>query len=344
MLKLKRKIFARVYVVRFVIVAVTLLVIFLSGRLFYGLTRDAMPLKVISAIGDFVLPDFRKLNIIDNRINILVLGKGGGEHQAPDLTDSIMLISISFDENKIDLLSLPRDIWIAPLRTKLNNVYYWGNQKHDQGGLIMAKSTVEEIIGMPVQYGVVVDFQALVKVVDLIGGIKVDVKNSFVDNKYPVAGRENDDCDNDPDYACRYETVSFERGEVLMDGQTVLKYVRSRNAQGDEGTDIARSMRQQAVILAIKERILSKDVLFSPTTIKSLAKIYSDNFESDIGFEKASVLARAVFNLRDSVVSYNFPIDLFFVPDKSPGYDNLYVFVPEDESWQDLHVWIKENL
>ena len=187
---------------------------------------------------------------IENSISILVLGKGGEGHTAPNLTDTIILSYLNIENNSVNFLSLPRDIWIPEIRAKLNSAYHYG-------GFKMAGDSVTSITGLPINYTVVIDFSLFKDLIDNVGGIKVHVENSFTDEKYPIEGKENDLCDGDRLYRCRYETLQFTQGEQNMNGELALKYVRSRNASGDEGTDIAREKRQQKVIEAIKEKILS---------------------------------------------------------------------------------------
>ena len=148
----------------------------------------------------FIFTPENTVNSLNNRTNVLVLGKAGEGHIAPDLTDTIMLASFDHKSpQSITLIALPRDIWIDDLRTKLNSVYYWGKEKQELGGgLILAKSSIEEIVGIPVHYAVVIDFSGFTKVIDAIGGIDVDVQRSFIDKKYPIPGKENDECDNLP--------------------------------------------------------------------------------------------------------------------------------------------------
>jgi len=98
--------------------------------------------------------------------------------------------------------------------------------------------------------------------VDLLDGVEVDVENTFDDYRYPINGKENDLCDGDPEYDCRYEDIHFDQGLQLMSGETSLKYVRSRNAEGDEGTDFARSQRQQRLLLSFKEKNIYSKIYF----------------------------------------------------------------------------------
>ena len=112
-----------------------------------------------------------------------------------------------------------------------------------------------------------------------------------------------------------------------MDGETALKFVRSRYAQGDEGTDLARAKRQQRVILALKDKVLSRDIIFSPSKLLELKKAVEESVETDIDPSAGVVLARRILSARDSVSSRVVPEDLLENPPKSPRYDNLYVFI-----------------
>ena len=89
------------------------------------------------------------------------------------------------------------------------------------------------------------DFSSFKEIIDALGGVKIDVANSFTDDLYPIEGREEDLCDGDKEFKCRYETIHFEKGINYMDGTTALKYVRSRNGDNNENTDIAREARRQ---------------------------------------------------------------------------------------------------
>lgn len=271
---------------------------------------------------------------------MLVMGKGGQGHEAPDLTDTMVLVSINSIDRKIVYISIPRDIWIPKIRAKINSAYYWGNQKTEGGGLILAKSTVEEIVGQQVNHAIVLDFKVFKEVVDVLGGIEVVVERAFEDDRYPIAGRENDICNGDPLFICRYETVKFEAGNQKMDGETALKFVRSRYAKGDEGTDEARQKRQQIIIGAIKNKILTADILLNPWKIKALYKVVTSSIETDIDMDTQAVLLREVIRSKSNLKSYIVPEDLLFNPPVSKFYDNQYVFVPVDGNWDKVKEWV----
>lgn len=290
----------------------------------------------------------KKVNSINlksesNITSILILGKGGVGHTAPDLTDTIMLASINSLKKKTTLLSLPRDIWVESTRAKLNSSYYWG-KKNNNDGFGLATETVNEIVGIKPQYVAVIDFSIFKDLVDAIGGIDVNVETAFVDEKYPIAGKEEDLCGGDKEYKCRYETLDIKAGLIHMDGELSLKYVRSRNAEGDEGTDLAREKRQQKVISAVKDKILSYEVILNPRILKSLYNIAISHIETDIEIQTFYALARDIFKTKDNIVFLSVPENILKVSQGEKRYDRQYVFVPASGSWEELKKWIREKI
>ena len=232
----------------------------------------------------------------DDNINILLLGIGGGKHDGPNLTDTIIFASINQKKDKITLISIPRDLWIPDLNGKINTAYAIGEEKRKGGGLILAKTIVSKVINEPIDYAVRIDFSGFVKAVDLAGGLDINVQNSFDDYEYPITGKENDPCGHSEQelqalatassqlaaFPCRYMHIHFDRGLQHMDGTRVLEFVRSRHAQGAEGTDFARSKRQEKVIKAFKDKFLSFGILLNPGKIISLYDTLSSSIDTDI--------------------------------------------------------------
>ena len=338
--RLKRRFLRNIWVARLAIFSLIILAIYLVS-VFLGIIFNKIGIsKYTGIVYDFVFTPEKKIATTAGRTDILIMGKAGEGHTAPDLTDTIIFVSVSHVDSSVILLSLPRDIWIPSLRAKLNSAYYWGNQKQEKGGLILAKSSTEEIVGKPIHYGIIVDFSGFKRIIDVLGGIKVEVQTSFIDEKYPIAGRENDECDGDPDFKCRYESVKFDAGVQSMDGETALKFVRSRNAEGDEGTDLARSARQQKVIAATKDRVLKPDVFLSPKKMLTLWKVTKDSIETDMDPSAVAILARRVVENGQKISSFVLPEEFLLKPPASSLYDNLYVFLPRGESWDGLHGWV----
>lgn len=339
--RLKRKLLKHVYLLRAAIAILFVGIVVIVYGLLANLARESGLSQKAALARDFLLPKSELLNSSNGKTNILILGKGGAGHDAPDLTDTMILATIDHNLPKATLISLPRDIWVDPLKTKLNSVYYWGNQKEANGGLVLAKSTVEEIVGLPIHYALVFDFSSFKEVVEVLGGIDVEVQTAFVDTKFPIAGKEDDLCGGDPDFGCRYETVEFKSGLQTMDSETALKFVRSRNAEGDEGTDLARGARQQKVIDAVVGKFLSKEILLSPKRINQIIDITLASFETDMQQNQLATIARFIYNAKNEIINKTIPQELLENPKDRANYDNLYVFVPVSGDWKEVQEWVK---
>ena len=339
-LRAKRRFLRHIWLARLGLVVAVVASVYLAIVVIgFALTRIGIP-NYVHLVSDFIFTPAAQIHSQEGRTNFLILGKAGAGHDAPDLTDTIIFASVSQGKPSTVLVSLPRDIWVPAIRAKLNSAYYWGKQRAEAGGLVLAKSEVEAIVGQPVHYGIVIDFSAFKQIIDVIGGIDVDVDRAFVDNKYPIVGRENDECGGDREFKCRYQTVSFSAGTQKMDGETALKFVRSRNAEGEEGTDIARAARQQKIIVALKNKILSPAVIFSPKKLLGVWKEVKDSVESDIDPSAAAILARRILASRNEVRQLVLSEEFLANPQVSPRYDNQYVFLPKEGNWSKVHEWI----
>lgn len=240
-------------------------------------------------------PNLRKYQ---SRTNVVLLGIPGGGYAGADLTDAIIFISIDFQKKDVVEVSVPRDIWSSTLKDKINTAYHYGEEKKKGGGLILAKSTVEEVVGQPLHYAYVLDFSGFQKLIDLVGGVDIDVQNSFTDNLYPIPGKENDLCKGDPTFTCRFEKLQFEKGLQHMDGERALKYVRSRQAEGSEGTDFARSKRQQQVISALKNKLLQPSFFWQNLKyIKELFWAFDEATDTDMNLSEQILFFKSFFKL-----------------------------------------------
>ncbi len=250
----------------------------------------------------FVKKDIQLKQEKQESINILLLGIGGGNHDGPELTDTIILANINPEKNKVEMFSIPRDLWMPDLQDRINSAYAFGQAK-DKKGQVLAKAVVEKVTGQPIDYVFVIDFAGFVKGVDHLGGIQVDVKRGFDDYAYPISGKENDLCGYTQEevdelvataeaelgvdiFPCRYKHISFKEGLQEMDGQTALEFVRSRHSLGDEGSDFSRSMRQQEVIAALRKKIFSLGIVLNPVKVVGLVNIVQENISTDIKKEE----------------------------------------------------------
>jgi len=200
-----------------------------------------------------------------DRINILLLGMGGRQHEGGYLTDTIILLSLDLQNKKVAMISIPRDMAI-PIEDngfqKINSINAYAEMKNANSGGLAVSQALSDILGIPIDYYLRVDFEGFVNIIDELGGIKVLVKNTLEDNRYPIKGMEKAD-----DYEARFEHLYIKKGWQRMDGETALKYSRSRHALGAEGSDFARARRQQIIIEAVKNKLISAHTLFNLSMI-----------------------------------------------------------------------------
>ncbi|MFH1172942.1 MAG: LCP family protein, partial [bacterium] len=208
----------------------------------------------------------------EQRINFLLLGIGGQDHAGPDLTDTIMIASFIPETKKIAMISLPRDL-LVPMEgygsRKINRINSLGEMKEPSQGAKYAADNISKIFNIPIHYYARVDFTGFVDLINQLGGIKIYVENVIDDKSYPILGKE----DVFP-YTERFEHLYIEEGWQKMDGELALKYARSRHTQSVEGSDFARSRRQQKIITALKDKAFSFSTLLNPLKLNSLLKTY----------------------------------------------------------------------
>jgi polyisoprenyl-teichoic acid--peptidoglycan teichoic acid transferase len=303
-------------------------------------------------------------------VNLLLLGIGGGNHDGPLLSDTIIYANLDIKNSKITLVSLPRDLWSYDVNGRINSAYAKGETKKKGGGLLLAKTVVGKITGQPIDYGFVIDFSGFIKAVDLMGGLDIDVERTFDDFQYPLEGKENDLCDHSEEevetyvasnsaesdlpnfFPCRYEHLYFEKGRQHMNGETALKFVRSRHAKGEEGTDFARSQRQEKVIRAFMEKAFSLKIIGNPTKIISLYDTLKESVDTDVkqeNFDDFIKLAQKFQNskLQSVVIDYGDQKDkrggLLTHPQISEKYNYEWTLVPRigEKDFSEIHEFIK---
>lgn len=197
---------------------------------------------------------------LNKRINILLLGIDDGDSDAapdePKRTDAMMLASFDPGDNKVALLSLPRDTKVQiPGRAgwdKLNAAYAYG-------GVMMAKQTVANLLQVPIHYYVLVDWRAFIDVIDLIGGVDLYVeKDMYYEDPYADL------------------VIDIKHGYQHLDGKRAGEYVRFRK---DELGDIGRVQRQQKFMKAAAAQIFNIDTV---TKIPALFSTVDRHVETDM--------------------------------------------------------------
>lgn len=192
-----------------------------------------------------------------DRINVLLLGidRRDGEPMDGTRSDTIMLVSIDPVSKSAAMVSIPRDLWVGIPGYGPQRV----NVAHALGGPELAKRTIAADFGFPVQYYARVDFRGFEELVNVLGGVLVDVDRPVKDDEYPT---EN--------YG--YQRLYIAPGPQLLDGTHALYYARSRHSENDFG----RSRRQQKVLVAMRDRALQLNMLpRAPALIGTIQKALS---------------------------------------------------------------------
>ncbi|MBT4314690.1 MAG: LCP family protein [Candidatus Magasanikbacteria bacterium] len=268
----------------------------------------------------------------NDRINVLLLGMGGVGHDGPFLTDTIIIASLRPSTGQIAMISIPRDLgaeipghgWY-----KINHASAFGEAKKRGNGSELAKEVIEDTFDIDIHYYTRVDFTAFSEIIDEVGGVTVNVDRSFTDEMFPADNHE-------------FQTVSFEKGTKIMDGITALQYARSRHGGGGEGSDFARAKRQQKIILALKEKLLSFSTLINPLKINNIIKTLDTHIDTDLEFSDLMSFLRLTKELdTDNIITV--------VLDDSPngflknGYspDGAFILEPKTGNFDDITLMIE---
>lgn len=241
------------------------------------------PQGFFSRIKSLVAPPKQVLTGQKNdRINIVLLGQGGPGHDGPYLTDTILLTSLDTKNKKVAFTSIPRDLYVNIPDVgyrKINNANSIGETKQAGLGPAFATNVIQKTFDIEIPYYILVDFKAFEEIIDVVGGVDIQVEKSFTDAEYPIPGKE----DALP-VSARYKILKFNAGMQHMDGQTALEFIRSRHGNNGEGSDFARSKRQQKVIVALKQKVLSAGTLLNPIRINEIINSLESHITTNLQF------------------------------------------------------------
>ncbi len=219
------------------------------------------------------------------RVTLLLLGLDYRDWEAGDeapRTDSIILLTIDPLSQTAGMLSIPRDLWVKIpgfQYDRINTAYRNGIiYQYPGGGPALAVETVEQLIGVDINYYAQVDFNVFVRMIDEIGGLKVDIQTPV---KVDVIGPK--------------PPKVLQPGLQVLPGDVALAYARSRST---EGGDFDRAQRQQQVILAVRERVLSFDLI--PILLTKAPLLYNElatGVKTDMDLQTAISLGLLATNI-----------------------------------------------
>lgn len=283
----------------------------------------------------------------DGRVNVLLLGVGGVGHDGGDLTDTMILASIDPVNHQVALLSIPRDLWV-----KMSANYYGSNQKINaaysagkyqylgkvdprstdslaiQAGLASVDSTVDQVLGVKIDYHVLINFAAFAQAVDTVGGVTIDVKKPLVDASMAWENNNN--------------AVLVPAGQQQMDGKEALIYARSRHST----SDFDRSERQRQLLVALKQKVFKLGTFSNPAKLDGLATVFGKNVYSDLSTNAALRLYDIIKKVDDKSVR---SLDLITAPNNYVMTDtvgNISVVRPKlgYDAYSDIQKFVRSQL
>jgi len=249
----------------------------------------------------------------DERWDVLILG-----HQPlGGLTDSIMVFSYEKSTGKAALFSIPRDLWVnIPEygKQKINFAYVAGEEKNPNGGgLKMAKEVVSDLTGLDIDFVIASDVEALKEIVDILGGIDVKEDRSFF-----------------LDFYGNY--VRIKPGINHLSGSQTLAYIGSRSTTG---SDFGRMERQQKVLLAIKDKAFSLELLSRPDKIWNIFNAVEKHIETDIPFSQIQNLIQMISNLEiANIETVVFDTSNYLYSSYSSG--GAYILLPKKGDFSEI--------
>ncbi len=305
----------------------------------------------------------------EDRINILLIGmRGVDDPSGGTLADTIMVASIEAISNRIALMSIPRDLYVndpgRDTQSKINAVHALGEQGGKNQGIADMEEIVSEVTGIPIHYGLRIDFQGFKSLVDNLGGIQIHLDTNFSE---PVqfmglvgrcdattftipSGKEEEKRTTRKNgsiairhYALCYPATPSEcggnfkldAGDLTLDGTQALCFVRSR----DTTSDFERAKRQQIIIQKIQEKATSLGTLSDFNKINGILDVLGDNVKTDMQASEMKRLYELYSEMKAPQmfqrVLENSEEGLLYTPEATP--ETGYILLPRGNNYDQIH-------
>ncbi|RTK95158.1 LytR family transcriptional regulator [Candidatus Saccharibacteria bacterium] len=242
-----------------------------------------------AALNDNVRPE--DLNTEgDGRLNVLLLGRGGAENEAPDLTDTLLIASIDLQNKSTALLSIPRDTYVdeGSDNYKINGVFSRAKEQAlyndkdlaaaEDEGIKATIAAIRNVTGVPIHKYALTDYKAFRDVVNALGGVDVTVPETIYDG---------------------FTGWRFQAGPQTMNGDKALQYARTRH--GSARGDFDRTENQRRLLVGMRKKATSAGIVANPVRLNSLANAVQKNIRTDLSLDEA----RAVFDKTKDMLDNN---------------------------------------
>ena len=301
-----------------------LLAAFITGGFFSGAyslayriaMADAVASSGVGGLGGAAARDTVESSA-RGRVNVLILGvdhrpeDGKG---SPSRSDTMIVATIDPINKSAGLLSIPRDLWTpiplqdgTVIQERINSANVYGEMyNYPGGGPALARDTVQYNLGIRIHHYVLLDFEGFEALIDALGGVTLELTEPLVDNEYPTE-----------DYGVK--SIYIPAGVQHLNGEKALWYARSRHQDWDFG----RVKRQQQLLMAIRDRALSLNVI---PKIPSLWGRFQNAVTTDMGLSKIVSLALVAKDIKkDDIILRSLDTD-YVLPDTAP--DGAEVLLP----------------
>ena len=251
-----------------------------------------------------------------SRVNVLVMGLDYRDWASGDTPHSDTMILLTLDPlNKTaGIISIPRDLWVSVPGfgyNKINTAYYLGEVWNlPGGGAGLAVQTVEEFLGIPIDFYAQIDFQAFVDFIDHIEGVRLTFDEPIILDRLGPGNTE-----------------TIGPGTITLPGDYALAYVRQRKT---DGGDFDRAARQQNLIMAVRDRILEFDML--PNLIANAPAIYNDlaaGINTNMSLNQVIQLAWSAIDVERDKITHLVISNEYITLGKSPGGLDILIPVPD---------------
>ena len=237
------------------------------------------------------------LMVAQDKMNIMVMGV---DRRADDVgrSDTLFVATVDPEKKAAAILSIPRDT-----RVKIaGHGYDKINHAYAYGGHNLTKDTVEGLLGIPIDYYVLIDTRAFERIIDAIGGVDIDVEKRMY---------YEDPWDDDGGLV-----IDLRKGMQHMDGKTAITYVRYRDEEGD----IGRISRQQKFLRAVMDKVASPSII---TKIPTIIQEVSAAIETDMSISKMISLAGILKEAKDNGLNAD------MVPGKPAYIEDISYWLPD---------------
>jgi polyisoprenyl-teichoic acid--peptidoglycan teichoic acid transferase len=303
----------------------------------------------------------------ESRINILLLGMRGENVPGGGLlADTIMVASVNLKENKVAMISIPRDLYVDNpewgAKTKINAVYAAGEENGKKQGIADMEKVVSDVSGIPIHYAITINFAGFKQLIDAIGGIEITLNQPFSESlqfnqehvcdgdkggvftiptgkyeykknekgkivaQYPICANENAECNGE---------FTLPAGKNKLTGEQALCYVRSRYSTND----FERAKRQQIVIQTIKDKALSIGTLADFGKVNGIINALGDNVRTDMELWELQHLFTLYQKMPNPQIYQrvleNTEEGLLYNPPETP--EAGYILLPRGDNYDKIH-------